>query len=184
MENNKWHTPLKGYKTSKCLSLGFLLSFIFMFTFCNGQDKKIKDNLADKSANNELILDDTLNKPKVNIKVNKQYDKNGNLIRFDSTYSYVYKSNTDNFSLSNDSTFNKLKSYFNIPAPGMFEHNNGMFMNDSLFTNNFFNEDYFRKQFELDQTLFADFYKQMDVLKKNYLRDSYPDKKENKAKKL
>ena len=28
--------------------------------------------------------------PKANIKVNKEYDKNGNLIRYDSTYTYVF----------------------------------------------------------------------------------------------
>ena len=46
---------------------------------CNGQTKNEK----------MAIQTDTI-QPKTDIRVNREYDKNGNLIRYDSTYSYYY----------------------------------------------------------------------------------------------
>ena len=62
------------------------------------------------------------NQPKEDIRVNREYDENGNLIKFDSIYSYRYSSDSDsmnfdfkdfpdsfgmNFNMFNDSAFNQ-----------------------------------------------------------------------------
>lgn len=73
------------------------------------------------------------NSPKEDIKVNREYDEKGNLIKFDSTYSYSFSSDTTlkdlnfkdfpdpfgmNFNFFNDSTFNQ--SFFKDFDPSMF----------------------------------------------------------------
>ncbi len=77
--------------------------FLSVLVGCKGQ-------VNDKTGSNKL---DTINKiePKTNIKVNKEYDENGNLIRYDSTYSYYY-SNIEGDSLLRDSVFNKFRTFF------------------------------------------------------------------------
>jgi hypothetical protein len=95
---------------------------------CNGQ--KGKKEIADTTK---------VNVPKTDIRVNKEYDKNGNLIKYDSTYSYFY-SNTKTNVGKRDSIFENFKNHFN--------------------QNNFFsNEPYFNDQFFQDSLLKYDFYK-------------------------
>jgi hypothetical protein len=50
--------------------------------------------------------------PQTEIKVNKEYDKNGNLVRFDSSYSYYY-SNVAGDTVLQDSILNAFKAHFN-----------------------------------------------------------------------
>jgi len=54
------------------------LAVVFQISSCQGQDEKQKGK--EKPAVN----------PQTNISVNKEYDESGNLIRYDSTYSYYY----------------------------------------------------------------------------------------------
>ena len=60
-----------------------LLSFALalLFSSCTAQIEK-----------NEKVTSDTINSntPKKDIRVNKGFDKNGNLVKYDSTYSYYY----------------------------------------------------------------------------------------------
>ena len=172
MKNIKRNSNQDRLKKRNLLSLALLFSFIFIvMSSCKGQVKKEKENNSD-------LLTDAISKPQVNVNVNKHYDKNGNIIKYDSTYSYVYRGSSGKMMpLINDSVFNSFKSYFNIHSQGMFDNqNNSIFLNDSLFKYDFFNDDYFQKRFELNQKLFGAFYKQMDSLKGNYLRETYPGK--------
>jgi hypothetical protein len=173
MKYTKWNSLKNRPKYTNIATITFLISFIFIFmSSCKGQSKKEKENVG-------LLISDTTNKPQVNVKVNKQYDKNGKIVKYDSTYSYVYKgSSGGTIPLNNDSVFSNFKSYFNIHSPGMFDmQNKNIFFNDSLFKYDFFNDDYFQKRFELNQRLFGDFYKQLDSMKGDYLKRTYPDKK-------
>ena len=52
---------------------------------CNGQ--KWKKEIADTAK---------VNTPKTDIRVNKEYDENGNLIKYDSSYSYFYSNSKNN----------------------------------------------------------------------------------------
>lgn len=54
----------------------------------------------------------TGNKPNVNIRINKQIDKDGNITSYDSTYSYSWSSNEDD-STTIDSIFNTFGNRFN-----------------------------------------------------------------------
>ncbi len=84
------------------------------------------------------------NKPKVDIKVNKEYDENGNIIRYDSTYTYFYSGNGEipdsisfNFNFPGNSLFIDpfFDRGFNLPLTfdDFFGFDNKDFFDDSFF---------------------------------------------------
>lgn len=160
-----------------------LLIPVVFCSACNGQTKTKIDNLLSSKENKiEATTDDTLNKPKVNIKVNKQFDDKGNIVQYDSTYSYYYSSPGGNIMhLSNDSVYHRFRSFFNKTYPGFFiPPYDDIFFNDSLYKHDFFNKDYFEKRFELNRKMFERMYQQMDSLKENYLEQTYPKGEQKK----
>lgn len=81
-----------------------MLLLSFFVGECNGQ---IKQN---EKTTKVIASIDTTAKPKLNVRVNKKYDKKGNLVQYDSTYSYFYNSPEFNNSISNDSVYSNFKS--------------------------------------------------------------------------
>src|SRR5690606_25614066 len=84
--------------------------------------------------------------------VNREFDEKGNLIRYDSIYSWFSGNTFQNLSsLERDSVMQSFKSQFfknfsNFENQG-FE---GIFSQDSLFSQRFFNEDFFDSNFGND----------------------------------
>ena len=148
-----------------------------MFESCNSQTQKQKNdmhlgNLESKSHLNA----DSLHKPQVKINVNKKYDEKGRIIKLDSTYSYFYSSPKGASQINNDSIYNNFRSFFNKTHPGFLSRQQeNVFFNDSLFKYDFFNDDYFQKRFELNRKMFESMYKEMDSLKSNFLKQTYPN---------
>jgi hypothetical protein len=139
---------------------------------CNGQKKQTEE------AQQHIASSDTLNKPKVDVRVNKRYDDKGNLIQFDSSYSYFYSSPElkKQNSISSDSLFGNLKlpllnQYENL----MDENMNSIFFNDTTFKYDFYNSDYFSKRFHLNLPKFEELYRQMDSVKSNMFKQTYPE---------
>ena len=100
---------------------------------CNGQvDQKIK------VENNDIET------PKGAWKVNKEFDENGNLIRYDSIYSWSSNSKFDNLSITKDSLRKSFRSKF-FKNFSEFENKGfqNMFSQDSLFSNHFFYDSFF-----------------------------------------
>ena len=95
-----------------------------------------------KGQNNEET-NKSINQPQTEVTVNKEYDENGNVIRYDSTYSYYY-SNIDGDYLLEDSIISNFKDYFNknfgFPSSPFFDE---FFIQDSLMQYNLFNNDIF-----------------------------------------
>ena len=117
--------------------------------------------------------------PKTDYKVNKEYDKNGNLTKYDSTYTYYY-SNVDKKSLMKDSVVEKLNKLFTTHD----FFNNDPFFNtpfsDKEFSEeNFFKEDFFRSNNEMMQKMLS----QMDSLKNQFFLNEYPLKEKKESKK-
>jgi hypothetical protein len=164
----------------KTKAILYLLLPLLTFTGCNGQTKK-GEPLAVK-PNNGIVSEDTLNKPKVNVKVNKQYDDKGNIVRYDSTYSYFYSSPGGKaLNSSSDSVYSHFRSYFDKNYPDFLKPQyDNIFYNDSLFKYDFFNNDYFMKRFELNRKMFDNMYRQMDSLKNDYMYRNYPNGKTKK----
>ena len=112
---------------------------------CNGQKngQKKETNESDRKL---------VEKPKGSWKVNKEFDEDGNLIRYDSIYSWSSNGKFDNLSLSDkDSLIQSFKSRFFKNYSGF--ENQGfedVFSQDSLFSKRFFNDDFFGSNFGND----------------------------------
>jgi hypothetical protein len=160
--------------------LGSLLCLLMM-SGCNGQTKSNDHSGSKKDA---IVVNDSVNKPDIQVKVNKQYDKKGNVIRYDSTYSYVYSSPSGKMLHSgSDSIFEHFRTYFHSNYNSFLEPQlNRIFYNDSLFKYDFFNDDYFSKRYQLNDRLFERMYEQMDSLKKDFMDKNY-SKEASKTKK-
>jgi len=132
-----------------------VLAVSIALTGCNGQTLN-KESKSKGTA------------PQTNIKVNKEYDKNGNLIRFDSAYSSYY-SNIKGDSILKDSIFNNFKSQFN---------NNYFFSNqpyfkdfffaDSLLKYDFYKKDFFYNRFRQNMERMDSLFRGMDIVKNDY----------------
>lgn len=111
-----------------------------------------------------------INQPNTDIKVNKEYDDNGNLIRYDSTYSYSYSSDgTD--SLMSDSVMNIFKEHFNkqfLSSDDPFMKD--FFFPDSISKDDFFDDDFFTKRFREHIEQMDRLFYEMDSVKNEYFK--------------
>lgn len=147
-----------------------LLLAAAVFTYCNGQDKN-------KQGSKKQTSDTTLDpQPQISVKVNRKYDTKGNLVRFDSTYSYSYSSKgLDSTRVSMNQLFRDFKADF----PGSWRSGfDDIFFSDSLARYDFLNPDYFSRRFELNMDRMRRHFRQMDSTKTLFLRDAR-GKKEN-----
>jgi len=149
-----------------------VLSTLFL-TSCNAQTKKeFAKELTDVSK--EKI------QPKIDYKVNKEYDENGNLIRLDSTFSYYY-SNINKDVMINDSIFKKFNDYFSINSSFNNLRFDDFFKQDDYLEEHFFKQDFFRGDFDKNQKLINKMLQRMDSLKNKFFLEQFPleDKKKN-----
>ena len=146
----------------------FLSIFFLSFTFAN-----LKNPIKNLQTQEDTIKTN----PHVDIKVNKEYDEDGNIIRYDSSYTYIYHNSDGNFEeLNVDSIFHNFKPYF-------FDHGfeimqspfKEFFKNDTIYQHHFFDEDYFLQHFNKQLFEFENMMKEMDSLRNLYLKDLYPE---------
>jgi hypothetical protein len=160
----------------KTIKTVFLSLLLVIFSSCRGQSQKENVQLVPEKNNGIVVKEDTLNKPRINVRVNKQYDDKGRIVKFDSTYFYFYSSPEKSLQLGNDSVYSSFRSFFEKSYPNlMSRQNNNIFFNDSLFKYDFFNDDYFQKRFELNEKMFENMYQQMDSIKREFLKHNYPN---------
>ncbi len=146
----------------------FMLAvLLFSLNSCNAQDKKEQEN-ADKKAK------PSQNAPKGDWKVNREYDENGNLISYDSTYVYSYSSmNGDTIS---DAEMNKMMQHFRRfykssgvnGQSGLFES----FFNDSIPENDFLNQGFFSHH--MNSKDFKEQVRKMDSIHQEFMQQNYP----------
>ncbi|WP_147676876.1 hypothetical protein [Algibacter pacificus] len=104
--------------------------------------------------NNENKQTEKLSKeqPKGSWKVDKEFDENGNLIKYDSIYSWSSSKNIAGLSAKErDSMLQSFKSKF-FNNYSRFEHQGfeNLFSEDSPFSEHFFNDDFFGSDFGRD----------------------------------
>lgn len=126
----------------------------------NNQPKK-----EEKSYHSELP-----GKPKIDIQINKQYDKNGNLVKFDSAYSSYYISQKkDSFLM--DSLITQYWPNFKENHLSNFDKRfNDLFFNDSLMSNDFFHKDFFKQRYLLNTKYIEMMMNEMDSLKNEFYK--------------
>lgn len=131
---------------------------------CNAQTKT---NKANQSQENKSRTEE----PKGAWKVDKEFDENGNLIRYDSIYSWSSNSKFEDLSkFDKDSLLNNFESKF-------YKHflqfkNDGfedIFEPDSLFSRYFFNDDFFNSDFGEDFMDIDEIRKKMIERQKRFL---------------
>ncbi|GAB4251673.1 MAG: hypothetical protein Kow0079_05790 [Vicingaceae bacterium] len=131
---------------------------------CNAQDK-------DKNETSNEVQP----KPKVSWKVNKEVDENGNIIRYDSTYTWTYSSNGEHVNVNVDSVLNAFNSYFNTQMPGFFDKSiMDPFWNDSLLHKDFLMDDYFYQRFHENFLQMDEMFKRMDSIRNKFFEDHFP----------
>lgn len=131
----------------------------------NGQDNR---NFQKDQAS---VAQDSLNKPKVDIKVNRRYDEKGNLIGFDSTYSSFY-SNIKGDTSRMDSLMSRFDRYYNRNHSSFFDSQfNSLFFTDSLLYPDFFHKDFFMKRYEMNDDYLKSMMHRMDSIKNRFYWD-------------
>ncbi len=133
---------------------------------CSGQAQQHQESTMEADT-----LTAHANTPKSEVRVNKEYDANGNLIAYDSTYSAFYSShNADPAQM--DSLFRDFRPGFNRRFPFMTDPGfNDLFFRDSLLYPDFFHDDFFRKRMEMNDRWMRQMMAEMDSMKNNYFRE-------------
>ncbi len=136
-----------------CIALPF-----FMLSICVGQTSSGRD---------------TATTPDIRVKVNKQYDSKGNVISYDSSYTYSY-SDFGNKSFNIDTLYNQFRTAigFNIPNFLSQPFDNNSF-NDLSMDFNPFNSDFFRNKAGLDTLALKNLFEQMDSLSGKLFQNNY-----------
>ncbi len=138
---------------------------------CNGQKKEPDTN--------------SKNLPQTNIKVNKEFDKNGNIVKYDSTYSSYY-SNIKGDTVLRDSIFGNFKTHFNqkyfFSTQPYF---NDFFFEDTLLGYDFYKKDFFYNRFRNNTRYMNNLFHEMDSIKNSYYNKQFkipfkvPENKKN-----
>ena len=147
----------------------FVIALSLSLQGCSGQKTENKTNTTE-------------NIPQTSIKVNKEYDKNGNVIRYDSTYSYYY-SNIKNDSTKRDSIFELFKNKFNQKYFFSSEpYFNDFFFQDSLLKYDFYKKDFFTNRFRDNMRRMDSLFWNMDVMKDDFFNHQFPKNSISKKK--
>lgn len=138
---------------------------VLVLSGCNGQEKTKVEEKKDEGI-----------EPKETSKVHKEYDEFGNLIRYDSIYSWSYSNiKGDSIKVNLDSIMNSFRNYFEESSPFEWNQDFSYFpKNDSLFMKDFFKEDYFFDHWKRQPLDFDEFLKRMDSTRNDFLRKFHP----------
>lgn len=142
----------------------YIIIFCFLiFTSCEAQNK---DNNQNKKVSDSIeVFNHT---PKIDIKVNKQFDEDGNQIGFDSTYTSYY-SNVEGDTMLMDSLFKQFSPFFQSRYPDFFNSQfDNIFFNDSMIYDDFFRADFFKKRFEMHNKHLKRIMNEMDSIKNEF----------------
>lgn len=151
---------IKTIIMTRAVNLAIALSITL--SSCNGQSKKVE---------NKTMIDSVA--PQTNIVVNKEYDQDGNLIRYDSTYSYYY-SNIEGDTILGDSILSNFKSHFNekyfFSDQPYFKN---FFFDDSLMWYDFYKKDFFYNRFRNNMERMNSLFREMDSIKNKYFIEQF-----------
>jgi len=151
----------------------FMALLVFSFVSCKGQDKNNKDNLNAQTKTEKRIEE----LPKGKWEVHKELDENGNIIRYDSIYSWSSSGEYDNLSRINiDSLMRSHQSFVKKRFSAMRDNDfSYLFEKDSLFPKSFFEEDIFMDRFGEDFPEFETMISRMEQLQKEMMKEFFPN---------
>ncbi|NAS12274.1 hypothetical protein [Poritiphilus flavus] len=146
-----------------------LMLAMLLFFGCNFQEKESK--IEDASEQEKTGI-----QPKERSQVHKEYDEHGNLIRYDSIYSWSYSNiDGDSVVVNLDSIMDAFRNYFNNSSPFEWNDDFSYFPRpDSLFLKDFFKDDYFLQHWEDQDFNVEEMIKKMDSTRNAFLRRFHP----------
>ncbi|EDP94178.1 hypothetical protein U8527_08790 [Kordia algicida OT-1] len=154
--------------------IAILMTILLSLISCQSKDKEV--NTVSKEA-------DKKEEPKGIWKVDKEFDENGNLIRYDSIYSWSSNDTLNDLTtMDKDSLLSNFESKFYQRFSTFKDQGFGdLFGQDSLFGNHFFNDDFFESDFGMDFMELDKFHKRMMDRQKKFL-EKYRSDFNNKEK--
>ncbi len=135
---------------------------------CNAQDKEKKN--SDKDQNLSTV------QPKEKWDVKREYDEQGNLIRYDSVYTWQYSTiEGDTIHENLDSIMDTFRRHFEYTAPFAWDKYFSYFPRmDSLYMNDFFADDYYLRNWRRQNLELEEFIRQIDSSRNSFLRKNHP----------
>ena len=140
---------------------------------CNAQDQHGKSN--EKSVQKK----DQKNSPNESWTVKKEMDENGNVIGYDSTYTWSYSTmNGDSVTVNVDSLMQSIHSYFDNDMPQVWDHSlMDPMLRDSLLGRDLFSDNYFQERWKDDYFDMDKMFQRMDSLRNRFFEQKFPDMK-------
>jgi hypothetical protein len=134
-----------------------MLAISMTLSGCNGQ-AKISENQLKKDS------------PQTNIKVTKEYDEKGNLVKYDSSYSSYY-SNVKGDTTLRDSIFQNFTNHFNRSYTfSDHPYFKNFFFQDSLLMYDFYKKDFFFDRYRNNMEHMDSLFREMDLIKNDFFR--------------
>lgn len=144
--------------------------FLFSIVLLMGLLQSCSNDTKGQSAHAKKS-EDSLAKPKIDIKVNRRYDEKGNMIGFDSTYTSYY-SNMSGDTAQMDSLMGSFDRYFRQEHSSFFGRQfDPLFFNDSTRYPDFFHDDFFLRRYELNDPYMRGMMYRMDSIKNSFYKD-------------
>lgn len=142
---------------------------VFLFVGCKGQEKEKPGTQGEEKK-------EMAQEPKGEWEVHKEYDEHGNLIRYDSIYSYAYTNiEGDSLRINLDSIMDSFQGYFKKNAPFEWKDRFSYFPeSDSLLLKDFFNEEYLFENWESHHPEMRAMMKKMDSIRNSFLKKYHP----------
>ncbi|HTJ51430.1 MAG TPA: hypothetical protein VL443_18350 [Cyclobacteriaceae bacterium] len=143
-----------------------IITLTLLLISCHGNTNGQHAELKNKQT-------DSLQKPKVDIKVNRRYDEKGNMIGFDSTYTSYY-SNINGDTSRMDSVMDSFDHYFKQGHSTFFSKQfDPLFFTDSTRYPDFFHDDFFLKRYELNDPYLRSMMHRMDSIKNKFYEEQH-----------
>ena len=155
--------------------IAFTMMLVLLVAACSGQEKQ-----RDKSEEVQRAMKE----PKERTEVHREYDEFGNLIEYDSTYLWSYSNMAgDSIRVNLDSVMDAFRSHFENQIPYLGMQGFRYFpKHDSLLMNDFFDEDYYFKNWEDSHDDFEKMMHRMDSMRNSFLEELYPGLLESQKK--
>jgi len=143
-----------------------VFAYSFFLTSCTAQSENDNKTSTDMSSKK--------NEPQENIMINKTFDENGNLVQYDSTYTYYY-SNIEGKPEIADSILGEFRKEFNTQCPFLnTPFFDDFFFNDDSMMKRFYTHDYFTNKFEKNMKTMDQLFMDMDSIKNLFFKDQFP----------
>lgn len=158
----------------KIVKMKKVILFLFvaiLATSCNAQDSKHQEeSIAKAKVEGETTL------PKGSWKVSKELDENGNVIRYDSIYTWSSSKGSKALNnIENDSLLQKMQSIMQKQFSMFKSKGHSNFTENDSIMRQFFSEDFFRNEMPSNFLNIQDIMKRMEAMRQQffYNREQY-----------